>query len=83
MSCLTTNPASRATSADRAQIVAEAVVSAYIHEIASAERLRKHGSASHNCMKFSPVAIARPRPAARECGRMLAPRRRTALALEA
>lgn len=49
MSSLTANPASQATSAHRAQIVAEAVVSAYIHEITPTVRPRGRARARHSC----------------------------------
>jgi hypothetical protein len=81
MSSLTTNPAS---SAHRAQIVAEAVVSAYIHEIAPTDRRRERARARarQGCTE-SPRTIARSPLAARTHSRALAPRRRTALELGA
>jgi hypothetical protein len=83
MSNLTTNPASRATSAHRAQIVAEAVISAYINEITPAERPRERARPRHSCTDSAPRAIGRTPLAARARSRALAPRRRTALELGA
>jgi hypothetical protein len=76
MSYLTTDPASRATSTYRAQIVAEAVVSAYINEITPAERSRERARARHSCTGAAPRAFARSRLAAR--ARNLQPYGRTA-----
>jgi hypothetical protein len=57
MSSITTNPARRATRAHRAQIVAEAVVSAYIHEITPPERPRERARTRQRCTDSSPRAI--------------------------
>jgi hypothetical protein len=75
MFSLTTNPAGRATSTHRAQIVAEAVVSAYIHEISGSEHRRERDR--HSCEESSPTAIARSPLAVRRRNR--ARRRRTGL----
>jgi hypothetical protein len=83
MSNLTTNPASRATSAHRAQIVAEAVISAYINEITPTERPRPRARPRHSCADSAPRAIARTPPAARARTRTLAPRCRIAVELGA
>jgi hypothetical protein len=83
MSSLTTNPAGRATANHRAQIVAEAVVSAYIHEIAPPQRPRERAGARRSCAQSSPRAIARTPLAARTRRRALAPGRRAALELGA
>jgi hypothetical protein len=83
MSNLTTNHASRVTSAHRVQLVAEAVVSAYIHEISPTEPPRGRDRARQSCTKSSPSAIARSPLAARQRGRALAPERRTRLELGA
>jgi hypothetical protein len=69
MSYLTTNPASRATSARRAQIVAETIVSAYINEITPTQRPRERAHARHGSADSSPRAIARSPLAARARGR--------------
>jgi hypothetical protein len=79
----TTNPASRATRAHRAQIVAEAVISAYINEMTPTERPRERARPRHSCTDSAPRAIARTPLAGRARGRTLAPRRRTALQLGA
>jgi hypothetical protein len=76
MSSLTTNPT---TTAHRAQIVAEAVVSAYINEISPTARRRAR--ARHSRPEPSPRTISRTTLAARAGRRALAPRRRTALEL--
>lgn len=60
MATNTTNPTRRATSAHRTQIVTEAVISAYIHEISPTERPRAGAGARHGRMEFSPRAIATP-----------------------
>ncbi|MBV8990185.1 MAG: hypothetical protein JOY58_05015 [Solirubrobacterales bacterium] len=68
-------------SAHRAQIVAEAVVSAYIHEIAPTGRERGPVRSRGGCS--APRAIARPAPAVRVRTRPLVARRRAALELGA
>ncbi len=85
MSSLTTNTA---RGARRAQIVAEAVVSAYINEITATERPRERARAradapaSQGCAEPSPAAISRRSPlASRSRGRPFAARR-PAAALE-
>lgn len=68
MSSLTTNPARRATSAHRTQIVAEAVVSAYIHEITPTERRRNRLASARAFLTQSPrVAPLRLTSAAGQC----------------
>jgi hypothetical protein len=85
MSSLTTNHASRVTSAHRVQLVAEAVVSAYIHEISPTEPPRERDRARQSCTRSSPgdSTIARSPLAARRRSRALAPERRTRLELGA
>jgi hypothetical protein len=80
MSSLTTNPT---TTAHRAQIVAEAVVSAYINEISPTGRRHERARARHSCPETSPKTTSRTVLAARARRRALAPRRRTALELGA
>jgi len=82
MSSPTTNPAS---SVHRAQIVAEAVISAYIHEIAAPERRRERARARtrDDCTESSPRAIAPSPLASRARRRAPAPRRRPAFELGA
>jgi hypothetical protein len=75
----TTNPT---TSAHRAQIVAEAVVSAYIHEITPTKRRRDHTRARQGHTE-PPRTIARSPLAAQRHSRAAAPRRRTVLELGA
>jgi hypothetical protein len=79
MSLLTASP----TTAHRAQIVAEAVVSAYINEISPTERQRERARARHSRPEPSPRTISRTTLAARARRRALSPRRRTALELGA
>lgn len=79
MSSLTTNPA---RSAQRAQMVAEAVVSTYIHEIAATQHTRKPARTRGGCAE-SPNATARSPLAARPHTRARVPRRRPALQLGA
>jgi hypothetical protein len=78
MSSLTMNPT---TTARRAQIMAEAVVSAYINEISPTERRRERARPHHSPPQPSPMTISRTRLAAHARRRALAPRRRTALEL--
>lgn len=81
MSSVATNPARRA---HRAQIVAEAVVSAYIHEIAPAERGRERADAhAHRASSESPRRVAHSPFRTRSRGRGLASRRPGALELGA
>ena len=81
MSSVVTNPARRAR---RAQIVAEAVVSAYIHEIAPTERGRERvGARATRASSESPRRVAHPSFRARSHGRAPAPRRRAAVELGA
>jgi hypothetical protein len=82
MSSLTTNPARRAVSARRALIAAEAVVSAYLNELAPTER-RGREQISHHCTDLSRRSIARAPRTARSRTRVAGPRRRTALTLGA
>ena len=79
MSNVTTHPA-RGTR--RAQIVAEAVVSAYIHEIAPSERPRERTRARRGCAE-TPKAFTRSADAARTPRRQFALRRRAAAELGA
>jgi len=66
-------------SAHRAQIVAEAVVSAYIHEITATERRRERApTRARPACAESPRTTARAALAGRARTRALAPRRRTA-----
>ena len=79
MSAITMNPS---LSTHRAQIVAEAVVSAYIHEIAPPMRRRKPASAPERrgCTE-SPKPAAGPAMRIRSLRREFAPRRRAAAQL--
>jgi hypothetical protein len=79
MSTVTTHPA-RGTR--RAQIVAEAVVSAYIHEIARSERPRERTRARRGCAE-TPNAVTRSAVAMRTPRRPFALRRRPAVELGA
>jgi hypothetical protein len=79
MSTVTTHPAGRA---HRARIVADAVVSAYINEIARSQRLRERTRARRGCSE--PLTTAtRPARATRTPRRSFALRRRAALELGA
>lgn len=79
MSCLTTNPSKRAAGAHRAQIVAEAVVSAYINEITPTQHRRERARTRHSCADSSPRTIARAPLAARARSRGVRPRYQNAL----
>lgn len=82
MSSLTTNPARSAAASHRAHIVAEAVVSAYIHEITPPRRARARADVRRTCPPSS-RAVGRTPRTARGRSRPLAPRRRTAVELGA
>ena len=81
MSSLTTNPASSAAG-HRAQIVAEAVVSAYLREITPPRRARVRAGTPNTC-PGSMRAAGRTHLTARGRTRAPAPRRRAALELGA
>jgi len=83
MSHLTTNPARPATAARRAQIIAEAVVSAYLNDITPTTRRRDRARIHRGCADVSPRPTARSPLAARARGHAVAPRRRAALQLGA
>ena len=75
---MSSHAANSATSAHRAQIVAEAVVSAYIHEITPSHSGRTRGRAGHGHSESS-RATARRSPTARAHRRPLARRRPSAM----
>jgi hypothetical protein len=85
MSSLTTNSPNRITTAHRAQIVAEAVVSAYIHELAATQRTRERdrdrAPNRQRCPESPTRALTRSPLAPRVRDHALAPRRRAALEL--
>ena len=63
MPSLTTNSANRGTNSHRAQIVAEAVVSAYVQEISTTQRRRERRRTSHRRTQSFPRAIICSSPA--------------------
>jgi hypothetical protein len=77
MSSLITNPSSRATTGRRAQIVAEAVVSAYIREITPSRRPPARSEVRQTCPPS--LRAGRPPLSARARTRQHAPGRRAAL----
>lgn len=77
MSSLTTNPALPAATSHRARIVAEAVVSAYIHEIVPRRSARARAGVRVTCPP-SPGAVRRTALTARPRTRAHTPRRRAA-----
>jgi hypothetical protein len=83
MSYLTTNLGRRAARADRAQIVAEAVVSAYINEITPTQHRRERARIRHSCTDSTPRTISRAPLTARARSRAVRPRHRNALQLGA
>jgi hypothetical protein len=72
---LTTSPGRRAAGAHRAQIVAEAVVSAYINEITPARHRHERARIDHSCVESSPSVISRAPLTARARSRAVRPRR--------
>jgi hypothetical protein len=80
MSYLTTNPGARAAVAHRAQIVAEAVVSAYINEITPTQPRRERARSRHSCTDSTSRTISRA-PLTRARSRAVRPRHRNALQL--
>jgi hypothetical protein len=83
MSHLTTNPRTRAAGAHRAQIVAEAVVSAYINEITPTQHRRERARIRHNCTDSTPPTISRAPLTAPARSRAVRARHRDALQLGA
>jgi hypothetical protein len=83
MSHPTTNPPTRAAGAHRAQVIAEAVVSAYINEITPTQHRREHARIRHSCTDSSPPTISRAPLTARARSRAVRPRRRNAVRLGA
>jgi hypothetical protein len=81
MSYLTTNPNRSAAGAHRAQIVAEAVVSAYINEITPTQHRRERARIRQSCPDSSPRIISRTPLTARSHSRAARPRHRNALQL--
>ena len=59
MSYVTANPGSRHGGAHRAQIVADAVISAYINEITPSQHRRERARIGHGRTDSSPGAISR------------------------
>jgi hypothetical protein len=83
MSHLTTNPDRRAAGAHRAQIIAEAVVSAYINEITPTQHRRERARIRHSGTDSSPRTISRAPLTAPARSRAVRPRHRHALQLGA
>ena len=83
MSHLTTNPSSRAAGTHRAQIVAEAVVSAYINEITPTQHRRERARIRHSCTDSSPRVISHAPLTARARSHALRSRHAHALPLGA
>jgi hypothetical protein len=83
MSSLTTNPARRAAGAHRARIVAEAVVSAYIHEITPTRHRHEPARIRHRCADVSPKTLSRAPLTAHARRPAIRPRHRNALPLGA
>jgi len=83
MSYLTTSPGRRSAGAHRAQIVAEAVVSAYINEITPTQHRRERARIRHRCVDSSPRTISRTPLTARAHSRAVRPRHRNTLSLGA
>lgn len=79
MSNLTTSPVRQTTRTHRTQIVAEAVVSAYIHEIAPIDHHRHRVRSHHRATESPPRATADSRSVPHHGSRTHAPRRRAAL----
>ncbi len=74
MSYLTTNPGGRAAKAHRAQIIAEAVVLAYINEITPRQHRRERARIRHSCTNSTPRTISRAPLTARARSRAVRPR---------
>ncbi len=83
MSTLTTNPPHHTASTHRAQIVAEAVVSAYIHEITQNHRTRDRARSHHGGTERSLRALTRSRLAGRPQDRAPTPQGPPSLGLAA
>jgi hypothetical protein len=83
MSYLTTNPGRRAARAHRAQIVAAAVVSAYINEITPTQHRRERARIRYGCTDSTPRTTSRVPLTARARSRAARPRHRNALQLGA
>jgi hypothetical protein len=81
MSYLTTNPGRRAARVHRAQIVAEAVISAYINEITPTQHRRERARIRNSHTDSSPRTISRAPLSARTRSRAVRPRHRNALQL--
>jgi hypothetical protein len=83
MSHLTTNPRRRDAGAHRAQIVTDAVVSAYINEITPTQHRREPTRIRHSSTDTSPPTISRAPLTARAHSHAVRRRHRNALQINA